>query len=79
MNKRKAAMKPYRIFYFIIVLIFFLAGCSSPATPSVPSVTEPGIATKPDQPLHEVTSGKEEASRCVGGTASSNRVRRQAT
>jgi hypothetical protein len=40
---RKAAMKTYRISSFIAVLIFFLAGCSSPAGSSVPSATGSGI------------------------------------
>ena len=42
-------------------------------------VAKPKIATKPDQPFHEGTSGEEEASRCAGGTGSANRIRRQAT
>ncbi|MGE5375441.1 MAG: hypothetical protein ACM3XO_10320 [Bacteroidota bacterium] len=36
-------MKTHRISSFIAVLIFFLAGCSSPAGFSVPSATGPGI------------------------------------
>jgi hypothetical protein len=40
---RKAAMKTHRISSFIAVLIFLLAGCSSPAISSVPSATKPGI------------------------------------
>jgi dienelactone hydrolase len=62
---RKVVMKTYRIVYFIVVLIFFLAGCSSPTSSSLPSATEPGItmtvAPTPELPATQTSAADSQA------------------
>ena len=62
---RKVVMKTYRKFFFIVVLIFFLAGCSSPAISSVPSASEPGItvtvAPTPELPATQTSAADSQA------------------